>query len=132
MKTMYKKAILFSLFSIMSTFIFASFPVNKANVEKSNAKVETMEISSVESTTVAEMPNLTVDAADALSPAAASGALDEMIILLLLWFFIGFLAAHRWYAKKPAGWNILFILTFGGFGIWALVDLVNILTDNFD
>jgi len=128
---MYKKAILFSLFSIMSTFIFASFPVNKANVEKSNAKVETMEVATVESNTVAEMPNLTIDAEDALSPAAAADGGTDMIILLLLLFFVGFLAAHRWYAKKPAGWNILFILTLGGFGIWALVDLINILTNNF-
>ncbi len=78
------------------------------------------------------MPNITIDAASALSPAAADGADDEKIILLLLWLFLGGLAAHRWYAKKPAGWNILFILTLGGLGIWAIVDLINILTDNFD
>lgn len=56
----------------------------------------------------------------------------EFIILLLLWFFLGMFAAHRWYAGKPAGWNILFILTAGGCGIWAIVDLVNIITGNFD
>ena len=132
MKTMYKKAILFSLFSIMSTFIFASFPVNKANVEKSNAKVETIEIATVESNTVAEMPNMTVDAESALSPAAAASGDKNQIILILLWFFIGGLAAHRWYAGKPAGWNILFILTLGGLGLWWLIDGINILTDNFD
>ena len=128
---MYKKAILFSLFSIMSTFIFASFPVNKANVEKSNAKVETMEISTVESNAVTEMPNMGIDAANALSPAAASGDSDTMVILLLLWFFLGGLAAHRWYAKKPAGWNILFILTLGGLGIWWIVDMIHILQGEF-
>ena len=26
---------------------------------------------------------------------------------------------------------VLFILTIGGLGIWAIVDLINILTDNF-
>lgn len=129
---MYKKAILFSLFSIMSTFIFASFPVNKANVEKSNAKVETMEMTTVESNTVAEMPNLTIDAADALSPAAAAAGGDQMVVMLLLWFFLGGFAAHRWYAGKPAGWNILFILTFGGLGIWWLVDLFGILGGDFE
>jgi hypothetical protein len=50
---------------------------------------------------------------------------------LLLLLFLGGLAAHRWYKGKPAGWNILFILTAGGCGIWALVDLVNILTKKF-
>lgn len=56
----------------------------------------------------------------------------ELIILLLLWFFLGFVAGHRWYAGKPVGWNILFILTAGGCGVWAIVDLVNIITGNFD
>jgi len=114
---------------------FASFPVNKKNVEKSIAKVETVATVdatlNVATTDNVTMPQLTVDAENALSPAAAAGGDNEMIILLLLWFFLGLLAAHRWYAGKPAGWNILFILTLGGFGIWALVDLINILTDNF-
>jgi TM2 domain-containing membrane protein YozV len=57
--------------------------------------------------------------------------LDEMWILVLLWFFLGFVAAHRWYAGKPAGWNILFILTGGGCFIWALVDLVHIFKGKF-
>ncbi len=61
-----------------------------------------------------------------------SGAMDtEFWITLALWFFLGFFAAHRWYRGKPAGWNILYILTFGGLGIWAIVDLVFILTGKF-
>ena len=56
---------------------------------------------------------------------------EEKMITLLLWFFLGGLAAHRWYAGKPVGWNILFILTGGGCLVWAIVDLVNILTDKF-
>jgi hypothetical protein len=114
---------------------FASFPVNKKNVEKAIAKVETISTQAVTlDANTAEnvtMTKVTVDAANALSPAAAAGGDNEIIILLLLWFFLGLLAAHRWYAGKPAGWNVLFILTLGGFGIWALVDLINILTDNF-
>lgn len=54
-------------------------------------------------------------------------------VAVAFWFFLGWpFAAHRWYAGKPAGWNILFILTIGGLGIWAIVDLVNILMDNFE
>ena len=56
---------------------------------------------------------------------------QEKLITLLLWFFLGGLAAHRWYVGKPTGWNILFILTAGGCGVWAIVDLINILTDKF-
>ncbi|MFT6783094.1 MAG: hypothetical protein ACJA1A_003033 [Saprospiraceae bacterium] len=113
---------------------FASFPVNKKNVEKAIANVETISTQAVTiDANIAKtvtMPQLTVDAENALSP-AATGADDDLLILLVLWLLIWPLAAHRWYAGKPAGWNILFILTFGGFGIWALVDLINILTDNF-
>jgi hypothetical protein len=60
-----------------------------------------------------------------------SNGLDEKTMLLLLWFFLGGLAAHRWYKGKPAIINILFIITAGGCGIWALIDLINILTDKF-
>ena len=56
---------------------------------------------------------------------------EEQLITLALWFFLGGLAAHRWYAGKSAGSNILFILTAGGCGIWAIVDLINILTGDF-
>jgi hypothetical protein len=132
---MTKKILLLTSFCLMCMSAFASFPVNKKNVEKSIVKVEAITSADVtvdtEVTETTAIAPLTVDAADALSPAAAAGADNEMLILLLLWFFLGLFAAHRWYAGKPAGWNILFILTLGGFGIWALVDLINILTDNF-
>jgi len=132
---MTKRILLLTSFCLMCMCAFASFPVNKKNVEKSIATVETITTNDLsvdaEMTENVIVAPLTVDAADALSPAAAAGADNELIILLLLWFFLGLFAAHRWYAGKPAGWNILFILTLGGFGIWALVDLINILTDNF-
>lgn len=128
---MYKKAILFSLFSIMSACIFASFPVNKDNVKKSNEKVESTDALNLDDSATAEMPNFSMDEEAALSPAAAASDTNEMIILLLLWFFLGGLAGHRWYAKKPTGWNILFILTAGGLGIWWLVDMIHILQGDF-
>lgn len=68
---------------------------------------------------------------DAKNSGKSSGMDAEFWITLALWFFLGFLAGHRWYRGKPAGWNILYILTFGGLGIWALVDLVFILTGKF-
>ena len=68
---------------------------------------------------------------EAKKKAKSSGADKEFWITLALWFFLGFFATHRWYRGKPAGWNILYILTFGGLGIWAIVDLVMILTGSF-
>lgn len=103
----------------------ASFPV------KQESKTEQVSSTKVEDS---KMNQATFEAKKAevkVSAEAAPSGLDEKWILVLLWFFLGGFAAHRWYAKKPAGWNILYILTLGGCGVWAIVDLVNILTDNF-
>ena len=95
---------------------YASFPVERANVE-----------TSTDNTTISNHS----DATTYVSPAASTKDRDKWVGVAL-WFFLGWpFAAHRWYYKKPVGWNILFILTIGGLGIWAIVDLINILTDNF-
>lgn len=60
--------------------------------------------------------------------------IDETTLLILLWspfLILGLLAAHRWYIGKPWKWNLLYIITGGGCGIWAIVDLINILQGNF-
>ena len=49
---------------------------------------------------------------------------------LLLFLFLGYLGAHRFYVGK-IGTAILYILTLGGCGIWALIDLISIVTGNF-
>ena len=48
----------------------------------------------------------------------------------LLCFFVGVLGIHRFYVGK-VGTGLLQLVTFGGFGIWALVDLVLILVGVF-
>lgn len=106
----------------------ASFPVNKKNVAAANVEVAKAANADAEDSKM--IANTEVSKEEALSPAAA-GDSDTMVITLLLWFFLGGFAAHRWYKKKPAGWNILFILTLGGLGVWWIVDGVNILGDNF-
>ena len=63
---------------------------------------------------------------------AATGQTPDKWVGVALWFFLSWpFAAHRWYYKKPVGYNILFILTLGGLLIWSVIDLINILTDNF-
>ena len=49
---------------------------------------------------------------------------------LLLWIFFGAFSAHRFYAGK-IGTAILQMFTFGGFGIWLLIDGIMIVAGAF-
>jgi len=123
---MRKSLLLTVLLGFLSFNLHASFPVHRDAVDKlqteTEHQVDTNENSQVEK--ISETP-----AQEALTPMDSGD--KELLILILLLVFLWPVAAHRWYAKKPVGWNILFILTFGGMGIWALVDLINILQENF-
>ena len=124
------KKIKLALVAVVATIIitggsvYASFPVKN--------EVKTEQISNSTSTQNSELKTLEKSSVEKVSakPAKTQGDNDKLTTILL-WLFLGGFAAHRWYAGKPAGMNILYILTFGGFGIWALIDLVNILTDKF-
>jgi len=50
---------------------------------------------------------------------------------LLLCFFLGALGVHRFYVGK-VGTGILMLLTFGGLGIWAMVDFIMIAVGSFE
>jgi TM2 domain-containing membrane protein YozV len=54
----------------------------------------------------------------------------EWMITLLLCFFLGFLGVHRFYNRK-IGTGILMVVTFGGFGIWVMIDFIMILFGKF-
>ena len=49
---------------------------------------------------------------------------------LLLCFFLGALGIHRFYVGK-IGTGFLMLLTFGGLGIWTIIDFVMIAVGNF-
>lgn len=53
-----------------------------------------------------------------------------MAAAALLCFFLGVFGIHRFYVGK-IGTGILMILTFGGFGIWTLIDFVRIIIGSF-
>lgn len=111
-----KIKLLLSLFVVVLSYstCYASFPVKRTIPTTENSEV-----------TASESDEL-------LTPLVSAAAKDKWVGVAL-WFFLGWpFAAHRWYYKKPVGWNILFILTIGGLGIWAIIDLINILTDNFE
>ena len=50
--------------------------------------------------------------------------------VILLCFFFGILGVHRFFVGK-IGTGLLMLFTLGGFGIWALVDFIIIVTGNF-
>ncbi|AJR04395.1 TM2 domain-containing protein [Siansivirga zeaxanthinifaciens] len=104
----------FLMVVLMYSTSYASFPVKRSHTTTNNTEVTT-----------------TSSTVDVLTPIATVAAKDKWVGVAL-WFFLGWpFAAHRWYYKKPVLYNILFIVTLGGLGIWAIIDLINILTDNF-
>jgi hypothetical protein len=54
----------------------------------------------------------------------------DWLTTLLLCIFLGGLGIHSFYTKKT-GIGIVQLLTAGGCGIWVLIDIIMIVTDNF-
>ena len=54
----------------------------------------------------------------------------KKLTALLLAIFLGGLGVHRFYVGK-VGTGILQVCTCGGLGVWALVDIVMIITGKF-
>jgi len=104
-----KLKLLFSLIALLFgsvTASYASFPVQRTTTN-----------------------NITVvdeDHANELSSPAVAGGKSQVAALLLC-IFLGWLGVHRFYLGYI--WQgIVQLLTLGGLGIWALIDLVRIIT----
>lgn len=107
---MLKKSILFSFiafsFMLFSTNAFASFPVKKTN----NTEV-----------------SVSLDTTNNADTIAVVGSDKSQVTALLLVIFLGLLGVHRFYLGYT--WQgVVQLLTLGGFGIWALIDLIRIIT----
>jgi len=54
----------------------------------------------------------------------------DWLVTLLLAIFLGYLGVHRFYVGK-VGTGLLELFTFGGCGIWWLIDIILIATGSF-
>lgn len=54
----------------------------------------------------------------------------KWLTTLLLCWILGFWGVHRFYLGR-IGSGILMLITFGGLGIWYLIDLIVVITGNF-
>jgi len=100
------KKILFTFLTLMvfSTVVYASFPVPKTHT----TNVET-----------------TQQVLEKMSSETAEGDIDW--VLAAVCWLVGVLGIHRFMMGDTKN-GILMLLTFGGCGIWALIDLIRILT----
>ncbi|MEM9917768.1 MAG: TM2 domain-containing protein [Bacteroidota bacterium] len=64
-----------------------------------------------------------------LKAANAEGKPKSQLVALLLVILVGGLGIHRFYLGYTTI-GIIQLLTLGGCGIWALIDLINIITGN--
>jgi TM2 domain-containing membrane protein YozV len=54
---------------------------------------------------------------------------SRLAAAILAWF-LGLLGVHRFYVGK-VGTGILMVLTFGGVGVWAIIDFIVIVVGSF-
>ena len=66
------------------------------------------------------------------NPAALPDGVSDKsrTVAAVLCFFLGIIGIHRFYVGKT-GTGIAMILTLGGLGVWALIDLIMILIGSF-
>ncbi len=100
--------ILFAL--LTSTLSFAGIPIKRTLTQNNLEQID---------------DSLSLSTEEASEMEQAPAQMD--VTVFLLWFLFGGLGVHRFY-MGDIGIGILQLLTFGGLGIWWLIDGIRIIT----
>lgn len=102
------------------TLGYAAFPVER--------QVQTVSQGNQAEVQITEKEDASENKQVVSSPAATSSASGKsQLIALVLCALVGFVGVHRFYLGYITQ-GVLQILTFGGCGIWTLIDLIRIVT----
>ena len=115
---MKKRNFIFTLFLSLFLFnqSFASFPITKDIKEKTD-KLENVKLT--------ETNNLVGAEFDAPTPPPPPPPANTTALIVCLFF--GVLGIHR-FVMGDVGIGLLQLLTFGGLGIWTLIDFIRLCT----
>ena len=102
----------FLFFITFSCLMYASFPVPKKVQSNTNVALEQVVVSE--------------HSIEAPTPMPAPGGSVDWGLAAVCWL-VGVLGIHRFMMGDTTN-GILMLLTFGGCGIWALIDLIRILS----
>jgi TM2 domain-containing membrane protein YozV len=101
-------------------------PVPKVDFITNELVLSSFENTAKESYSKRELRQIKKQAKKDLKATAPKGGHSQLIALLLA-LLLGGLSAHRWYLGYY--WQaVVQIITFGGFGIWWLIDVIRIVT----
>ena len=65
------------------------------------------------------------------APSNSEPSDKDFVITLLICVFLGGLGVHRFFVDK-IGTGVLMLVTFGGLGIWWIIDIILIVTGSFE